>query len=278
MRHIVIIAVLLALPLIASAQERPSGDRRSGPNRSEQRRSEAGRPAATSALPWWERQQAPWWERRQTPAFDLNWIPGYAQGNVARGMLDQQRNQQPHTGNRRRSRNYPPSVVYVLPQYRYFSESLPTATQFIPTPPPPAQPVGVEPVPPPPPMGALRLEVEPRESLQVFVDGVYLGTPADLGDDLELTTGTRRIELRATGYRSLTFRAEIVDGRSITYRGLLDREEEQRPQAPRTAAPALPTGSKVMYMIPGCYFGNVSPNNVTLRPGCDISLLTTISP
>ena len=35
-------------------------------------------------------------------------------------------------------------------------------------------------------MGALRLEVEPKESLQIFVDGVYIGTPADLGDEIEL--------------------------------------------------------------------------------------------
>ena len=63
-------------------------------------------------------------------------------------------------------------------------------------------------------MGALRLEVEPKESLQIFVDGVFLGTPADLGDELELTPGTRRVELRARGYRSLAFSAEIVDGRA----------------------------------------------------------------
>ena len=124
------------------------------------------------------------------PAWELNQIPGYAQGNVARAMLDQQRNQQqgnqhPQTGGHRRPRNYPPSVVYVLPQYRYFSESLPTTTQFVPTPPPPTMPVAAEPVPPPPPMGALRLDVEPKESLQIYVDGVYLGTPADLGDQLQ---------------------------------------------------------------------------------------------
>ena len=62
-------------------------------------------------------------------------------------------------------------------------------------------------------MGALRLDVEPKESLQIFVDGVYIGTPADLGDEIELAPGTRRIELRARGYRTLTFSAEIIDGR-----------------------------------------------------------------
>ena len=33
-----------------------------------------------------------------------------------------------------------------------------------------------------------------------------------------------------------------------------------------------------MYLIPGCYMGNVSPTAAMLRPGCDISKLTTISP
>ena len=34
----------------------------------------------------------------------------------------------------------------------------------------------------------------------------------------------------------------------------------------------------MMYVIPGCYMGNVSPKNVALPAGCDISKLTTISP
>jgi len=229
------------------------------------------------------------------PAWELNQIPGYGQGNVARTMLDQQRadqqraqqlrhNQLPQHGNDRRPHYYQPTVVYMLPPYRYFPESIPTTTQFVATPPPPTAPVAAEPAPPPPPMGALRLEVEPKEALQIYVDGVYLGTPADLGDELELTTGTRRIELRARGYRSLTFSAEIVDGRSITYRGSLDQAEPPRPSAPRTVgppapvAPVAPAGRTMIFLIPGCYMGNVSPKNVTLPPGCDLSKLTTISP
>jgi hypothetical protein len=130
-------------------------------------------------------------------------------------------------------------------------------------------------------MGALRLEVEPRESLQIFIDGVYVGTPADLGDEIEIPPGTRRIELRAPGYRTLTFTAEIADGRSITYRGSLERFPDSPAAAAAPAAPAArvaPAGSRVMYVIPGCYLGNVSPKNVALPEGCDISKLTTISP
>lgn len=198
-------------------------------------------------------------------------------------MLDQHRVQQQHNQHPqpdyRRSRHYAPSVVYVLPPYRYFPESLPTTTQVVATPLPPTAPVPA--ASPPPPMGGLRLEVEPKESLQIFVDGVYLGTPADLGDELELSPGTRRIELRARGYRSLIFSAEIVDGRSITYRGSLDRVEATIAPAVPVApmAPAAPaSGGKVMYMIPGCYLGNVAPKTATLRSGCDLGKLVTITP
>ena len=311
MRYICLVAVLLALPLTAGAQQRRAADRRADQNRSEQRQSDqrqsgdrrgddrrsdgrrsdarhapAQLPAHGASLPWWERQPLPWWEQKKTPNyFDLNRIPGYAQGNVARAMLDQQRHQAPVT-NHRKSRYYQPSYLYVLPAYPYFPFS--TTTTYEATPPPPSVTVHAPPPEPPlPPMGALRLEVEPKESLQIYVDGVYVGTPADLGDELELTPGTRRIELRASGYRALTFSAEIVDGRLITYRGSLERvavrpaapAPPSEPAAPVAAdAPVAPAGGKVMYMIPGCYLGNVSPKNVTLPAGCDISKLTTISP
>jgi hypothetical protein len=283
--------VLLALPVTTGAQQRRSDDRRadnqqSNRNQSDQRRSDDRRsddrrtPAATQ-LPWWERQQTPWWERQQTPAWELKQIPGWEQGNVARALLDQQRyQQQPNTGNHRRPRHYQPSVVYVLPPYGYYPNSLATTAQFVGASPPPTAPFASEPQQPPP-MGALRLEVEPKESLQIFVDGVYVGTPADLGDELELLPGTRRIELRARGYRTLVFSAEITDGRLITYRGALERFEVERPAAPvvpAAVAPAAPVGSTTMYVIPGCYLGNVSPKTVVLPAGCDISKLTTISP
>lgn len=301
-RYICLVAVLLVLPLTASAQQTRANDRRADHNRSEQRRADDRRAdgrrsedhradnrgadarrsqPASSPVPWWERQQTPAWERQQTPVWELNRIPGWETGNVARAMLDQQRNQKAAV-NQRRYRQYQPSVVYVLPPYRYFPNSIPTTTQFAVTPPPPTAPVPFE--PPAAPMGALRLEVEPKESLQIFVDGAYVGTPADLGDELELAPGTRRIELRANGYRTLVFSAEIVDGRSITYRGSLERDEAPRPSAPSSSAPiapvapAVPAGSRVMYVIPGCYLGNVSPKGVNLPAGCDLSKLTTISP
>jgi hypothetical protein len=129
-------------------------------------------------------------------------------------------------------------------------------------------------------MGLLRIEVEPRELLQIFVDGVFVGTPVDLGDEIELTTGLKRIELRAPGYRTLIFDAEVVAGRSITYRGALEPTSAAMPRPSPTPAPAAPVtapASSTIYLIPGCYMGNVSPKEVALPPGCDIKKLTTIS-
>ena len=33
-----------------------------------------------------------------------------------------------------------------------------------------------------------------------------------------------------------------------------------------------------MYLIPGCYMGNVEPTAAMIRPGCDISKLVTMTP
>jgi hypothetical protein len=300
-KYICLAAVLLALPFTADAQQRRSDHRRSD-NRSEQRQSSERRggdragddrrgnvhrsetrqpPTAISPLPWWERQPLPWWERQQTPTFELNRIPGWEQGNVARALLDQQRTRrqldqqirrgQIAGGNRRRQR-YPSSIVYVIPSYGGFPYVLPSAAP----PGDPPSPTEVEQIESLPRLGGLRLEVEPRESLQVFLDSVYIGTPADLTDELELTPGLHRVELRAPGHRTIAFDVEIGSARLITYRGTLDRIEA----APATAKPQpqAAAGSKTMYVIPGCYLGNVSPKTVALPPGCDISKMSTIVP
>jgi hypothetical protein len=172
-----------------------------------------------------------------------------------------------------------PPLIYALPPYRYFPINTTYGygvTEY---------PVAEAP-PQPPPMpetGFLRLEIDPQQTVQVFVDGLYMGTLGDLGIELELRLGPRRIELRAPGYRTLTFDTRIEFDRMVIYRGSLERVEEATnapdapaPQAPR--APQAPPGSRTMYLIPGCYMGNVQPTASTLRPGCDISKLTTMTP
>ena len=135
---------------------------------------------------------------------------------------------------------------------------------------------------PEPLSGTLRLEVEPADILQVFVDGEYIGTPADLGGALDLQPGSRRIEFRAPGYKTLTIDAQIVSQRTIVYRATLDRIAPTRvgpppaaPVAPAPAPPPAPSGSRTIYLIPGCYMGNVPPQDLKLPAGCDLGRLTT---
>ena len=171
-----------------------------------------------------------------------------------------------------------PAYIYVPQPYPY----MPTAQEIMQATTVP----GVITVVPEPLSGRLLLEVEPADILQVFVDGEYLGTPADLGSALDLRPGSRRIEFRAPGYKTLTIDAQIVSQRTIVYRATLDRVAPTRvvppPAAPIAPPAAVPppvaSGNRTMYLIPGCYMGNVPPQDLKLPAGCDLSRMTTIKP
>lgn len=281
MRYLYLVAIFLIVPLTATAQD--GRDRR----RSEQRPS--AQSPSNPTLPPWEQKQTPWWERQAPPSWERPTdvkqpqnppLPNWA----TRTQPNHQETNRPHDrdGRGTHQRQYSPSVVYVLPPYRFFPNTYPATNQFYVAPPPPTAPVAE----PAAPMGALRLDVEPRDLLQVFVDGSFVGMPSEIGDQIELTPGTRRIELRARGYKTLTFNAEIVKDREITYRGSLERDAPQTPApeapAPQAPKPHLPPQAPrtptTIYLIPGCYLGNVAPKLAELRPGCDIGKLTKTSP
>jgi hypothetical protein len=57
------------------------------------------------------------------------------------------------------------------------------------------------------------------------------------------------------------------------------RQEAIAPSPPREPEPPyVPTGDRTLYVIPGCYVGNVPPNNLKLPASCDLSKLTTFTP
>ena len=121
-----------------------------------------------------------------------------------------------------------------------------------------------------------------EEFCQVFFDDVFVGAPEDHGGELSLAPGVRRVELRARGYKTLAFDAEIVSGTSITYRGVLE-EETPRATTPPPAAPARTWSTEAIapttiYVVPGCYLGNVAPKANDLKPGCDIRALIKRAP
>jgi hypothetical protein len=116
--------------------------------------------------------------------------------------------------------------------------------------------------------GVLRLDLTPATSLQYYVDGVFIGSSSDLGTEFAVNAGARRIEVRAPGYKTLVFDARFVPGGVVTRRGALE---------PLADASTLPraTGSRTMYVIPGCFMGNARPEPAALPKGCDIERLIT---
>ncbi|MBY0495076.1 MAG: hypothetical protein K2Y23_12770 [Cyanobacteria bacterium] len=237
-------------------------------------------PAQPAPQPWWEQRQTPWWEQKRVPSWEQKQVPVWEQKNPARVILDQERDARRLARTPQSHHRSQPPIVYALPPYRYFAPN-PTLSYGVMPPttyPAPAPPMTVAPAPPPAgeAVGWLRLEVEPRDTLQIFVDGLFVGTPDDLGDEFELRPGPRRIELRAPGYRTLVFDTPIVADRTTVYRGVLERAPATPVPVPGASSPSSAPASKApIYFIPGCYMGNVAPTAAILRPGCDISKVIT---
>jgi hypothetical protein len=122
-----------------------------------------------------------------------------------------------------------------------------------------------------PATGMLRFDVTPA-STQVFVDSFYAGRIADSDDQrvLTLAAGPHRIELRAPDYEPVTFDVRIDPNETIVYRAALERSRPSAPPEPRPAGPSR------MYVIPGCYTGNLPPRTDRLPAGCNIAEVRVI--
>lgn len=116
--------------------------------------------------------------------------------------------------------------------------------------------------------GELRLEITPATGLQYYIDGMFIGSSSDMGTQFRVNAGSRRIEIRASGYKPVIFDARFSPGETITRRGALERVQD-------VAALPRPTGSRTMYVIPGCFMGNARPEPATLPKGCDINRMVT---
>jgi len=197
-------------------------------------------------------------------------------------------------GGHRRS-PYPGAPIYsagypVFYPIYYPVDAGPDAGSAVPGTAPPGQPT-------PPPfeetLGGLRLEVQPTAGQQIFVDGSFVGTPDDLDGDLLLEPGVHVIEVQAPGFDSARIPVRIDAGRTTTYRGNLQRAA-RAPDAPvqsvpsrslETSKPAVaPSASANVsapptrgYYIPGCYLGNVPPEDVALPEGCDPSRVVIVN-
>jgi hypothetical protein len=126
------------------------------------------------------------------------------------------------------------------------------------------------------PSGRLWLDIKPITDQQLFIDGYYVGTTGELGPGLELAAGPHSIELRAAAFEPLRFNVSIAANRTLTYRESL-KPAAGAPDAPEPAR-AIAAAPSTLYVIPGCYAGNVAPEAASLPKGCDRSRMTTLQP
>ena len=164
------------------------------------------------------------------------------------------------------------SVVYVVPAYGWPFYQASTASART------ASPDGSATTKPPPLAGRFRLEVEPNGAeQQLYVDGYYVGTFKDFSGEIEMDAGPHTIEIQAPGYETLHVEVNIFAGRAITYRGTLTATDpklaaEVPVQTSTSSTPVTPT---IIYTVPGCYIGNVPPQDAGLPASCDVSRVIT---
>jgi hypothetical protein len=156
----------------------------------------------------------------------------------------------------RSERSHPTSLIFF--GWPYF----PTA-EF------PASPLPSPPARPKQATGRLLLSLHSGVDPQMFVDGYYIGLFSDFAGALTLDVGAHTIELREEGFRDERVDVKIPDG-TITYDVVLKPSEAAPvPVVAPVAAPSPPPPPTTIYVVPGCYVGNVAPQQVKLPAGCD---------
>lgn len=130
--------------------------------------------------------------------------------------------------------------------------------------------------------GRLMLDVTPKSAAQVYVDGYYVGTPEDYPEGLELPAGPHALEVRGAGAVPATASVQVPAGRAITYRTTLESRGAERASPPvddrPTTSPAPAATPTVFYLIPGCYLGNVLPDERSIPEGCSLDDLRIVRP
>jgi hypothetical protein len=135
-------------------------------------------------------------------------------------------------------------------------------------------PASPSPSPPPPPKqttGRLLLSLHSGIDPQIFVDGYYVGLFSDVAGELILDVGAHRIEFHEEGFQDARVDVKIPLDGTITYDVTLKSiDAAPLPSAsPVAPAPSPAPPPTTIYVVPGCYAGNVPPQQVKLPAGCD---------
>jgi hypothetical protein len=143
---------------------------------------------------------------------------------------------------------------------------------YLPTAEFPAYPSPPSPPPPQQATGRLLLSLHSGIDPQIFVDGYYAGLFSDVAGELILDAGAHTIELHEEGFRDARVDVRIPLDSTITYYVDLKPIEAVPPPSAAPIAPIAPAPSPApttIYVVPGCYVGNVPPQQVKLPTGCD---------
>ena len=120
-------------------------------------------------------------------------------------------------------------------------------------------------------VGTLRIQLDSGVDPQIYIDGYYVGLYSDaIGGELTVDPGAHTLELHEDGYEPLRVDIQVAQDAVVTYRAGLKSSEP--PAAPVTETPRLlspPPSPTTIYVIPGCYVGNVSPREAMLPAACD---------
>jgi len=128
------------------------------------------------------------------------------------------------------------------------------------------------------PTGGLRLDLQPGIDPRIFVDGYYVGLLSDANGELALAAGPHAVEFQEDGYEPLRVNVDIRPDDEITYRGTLKRIVPPSRIEPAPAPLVPPPAPSTIYVIPGCYIGNVPPRDASLPAGCNLNGAVTIPP
>ena len=74
-------------------------------------------------------------------------------------------------------------------------------------------------------LGGVSFDITPADA-QIYVDGSYMGLVSNFSatsEPLTLTAGRHSIEVRAAGYRTMVFDADVTPGQVIPYQGTMQR-------------------------------------------------------
>jgi len=140
---------------------------------------------------------------------------------------------------------------------------------YLPTAEFPASPSPSPPSPPRQATGRLLLSLHSGVDPQIFVDGYYVGLFSDVAGELILDVGAHTIELREEGFRDARIDVRIPLDGTITYYVDLKPIDAAPPPSVAPIATAPAPAPTTIYVVPGCYVGNVPPQQVKLPTGCD---------